>query len=121
MKIFLSIITGTVFMFSGLTPIFGFDLLKNTITPDKGATYSFGVHYRYDNAGSSWDHDRVYRLIGYHHHQISEWQDCDYKLFYFRRHQYYKPHEYVSKELGRHKTEPILSRFNKGDRCQCQR
>ena len=38
---------------------FGFELPK--VTPDKGAPYRFGHHYDYDNAGSSWNHERVYR------------------------------------------------------------
>ena len=119
-KIFLSIITGTVFMFAGLSPAIGFNLLRNRITPDKGTTYSFGYHYTYDNAGSRWNHDRAYRHNGYHSNHFDKHHDYDHKRYHYKRH-HHKPYRYHSRHIYRHKTEHDINRFKWGYRSQFQR
>ena len=62
MKLLICIIVGTSVMLSGLTPAFGFNLLKGAETQSVNRwPYSFGHRYIYDNAGSSWNYDSGYR------------------------------------------------------------
>lgn len=78
---------------AGLSAAFGFELPK--VTPDKGAPYRFGHHYDYDNAGSSWNHERVYRQPGNQDH-YSRW-------YYHYGHQpkpYTKQRSYLFKKNG---------------------
>ena len=70
MNLFISIITAWLISIAGLSAAFGFDLPK--LAPDKGSPYRFGHHYDYDNAGSNWNHERVYRHPGHRHH-YSRW------------------------------------------------
>jgi hypothetical protein len=55
---------------AGLSAAFGLEFPK--VTPDRGAPYRFGHHYDYDNAGSSWNHERVYQEPG-NRHRYSRW------------------------------------------------
>ena len=66
MKLLIYIITHSLLISAGLTAAYGFTLPK--LMPDKGATYSFGNQYDYDNAGSKWNHDKAYRHPGYRNH-----------------------------------------------------
>ena len=66
MKWMSSIIAGWMIGIAGLSAAFGFELPK--VMPDKGEPYRFGHHYDYDNAGSSWNHERVYRHPGNQDH-----------------------------------------------------
>jgi len=97
---------------AGLSAAFGFELPK--VTPDKGAPYRFGQHYDYDNAGSSWNYERVYRHPG-HRHYFSRWY-CHYgqqpKIFIkkwsypYRKHSDYffeKYDHYPGRGYSRHK------------------
>jgi hypothetical protein len=70
MKLMLSIMAACLIGMAGLSAAFGFELPK--VTPDKGAPYSFGHHYDYDNAGSSWNHEGVYQHPGNQDH-YSRW------------------------------------------------
>jgi hypothetical protein len=70
MKWMLSIMAVWWIGIAAIGAAFGFELPK--VTPDKGAPYRFGHHYDYDNAGSSWNHERVYRPPGHRHH-YSRW------------------------------------------------
>jgi hypothetical protein len=63
MKLMFSIMAAWLIGIAGLSAAFGFELPK--VTPDKGAPYRFGQHYDYDNAGSSWNYERVYRHPGH--------------------------------------------------------
>lgn len=66
MKILLYMVIHTLLILSGLSTTFGFTLPK--AMPDRGATYSFGNQYTYDNAGSKWNHERAYQPPGYQNH-----------------------------------------------------
>ena len=70
MKWMFSFIAAWLIGIAGPDAAFGFELPK--VAPDKGAPYRFGHYYDYDNAGSSWNHDRVYRRPGHRHH-YSRW------------------------------------------------
>ena len=70
MKLMFSILAACMIGIAGLSTAFGFELPK--VTPDKGTPYRFGHHYDYDNAGSSWNQERVYRNPGNRHH-YSRW------------------------------------------------
>ena len=66
MKWIFSIIGACLIGIIGHSTAFGFEL--PTVKPDRGEPYSFGHHYDYDNAGSSWNYERVYRDPGNRHH-----------------------------------------------------
>lgn len=101
MKVLFSIIAGSLIILTGLSPAFGFVLPRTN--PDKGSPYGFGYHYDYDNAGSSWDHERVYRHFGYRNH-YNRW-------YYHYGHipQHYNKHRYYLSPGDRHKAH-IYSR-----------
>ena len=101
MKVLFSIIAGSLIILTGLSPAFGFVLPRTN--PDKGSPYGFGYQYDYDNAGSSWDHERVYRHSGYRNH-YNRW-------YYHYGHipQHYNKHRYYPSPGDRHKAH-IYSR-----------
>jgi hypothetical protein len=66
MKILFYIAIHALLILTGLTAAFGFTLPK--VKADRGATYSFGNQYNYDNAGSKWNHDRAYQHPGFQNH-----------------------------------------------------
>jgi hypothetical protein len=70
MKWMFSIMAAWFIGIAGIGAAVGFELPK--VTPDKGAPYRFGHHYDYDNAGSSWNHEMVYRHPE-HRHDYSRW------------------------------------------------
>ena len=117
MKLLFSIIAASLIVLSGLSAALGFNLPK--ITPDKGSPYSFGHHYDYNNAGSNWNLDRVYRYPG-HRHRYSRWYyHYGHQPQPFKEHRYYPygkysyPHKkhgyYPGIGFGRHKAH-IYSR-----------
>lgn len=87
MKLSFSIIAGSLIILAGLSPAFGFVLPRTN--PDKGSLYGFGYHYDYDNAESSWDHERVYRHSGYRHHYNRWYYHYDHKPLYYNKHRHY--------------------------------
>jgi len=93
MNLFFSIITAWLFSLAGLSAAFGFDLPK--VTPDKGSPYSFGHHYDYDNAGSNWNHERVYRHPEQRRH-FNRW----YYHYGHKRHLHQKQRAYPYKKYG---------------------
>ena len=101
MTLSFSIIAGSLIILTGLSPTFGFVLPRTN--PDKGSPYGFGYQYDYDNAGSSWDHESVYRHFGYRNH-YNRW-------YYHYGHipQHYNKHRYYLSPGDRHKAH-IYSR-----------
>ena len=93
MKLLFSIIAAALFVLTELGAAFGFDLPK--VAPDKGSSYSFGHHYDYDSAGSSWNHERAYRHPGQRKH-FSRW----YYHYGHKRHLYQKQRSYPYKKYG---------------------
>ena len=62
MKLFLSIIIGTLIALLSLTPALGIDLLNGSKTqPVNRWPFSFGDRYIYDNTGSKWNYDYAYK------------------------------------------------------------
>lgn len=73
MKSLLSILFGTAVILSGLPPAFGFSLFSMAETQSVNRwPYSFGVHYIYDNGGSSWNYGRGFR--DHHGHRLENHQ-----------------------------------------------
>ena len=101
MKLLFSILAGSLIILSGLSPAFGFVLPRTK--PAKGSPYGFGYHYDYDNAGSSWDHERVDRHSGYRHH-YNRWY-----YHYGQRTQNYNKHRHYLNPGDRYK-DHIYSR-----------
>ena len=98
MNLFISIITAWLISIAGLSAAFGFDLPK--VAPDKGSPYRFGHHYDYDNAGSNWNHERVYRHPGHRHH-YSRW----YYHYGQKPKPYKKHHSYPYKKYSNYSYE----------------
>ena len=121
MKLFFSIIAASLINLAGLSAAFGFDLPK--VTPDKGTPYSFGHHYDYDNAGSNWNHERVYRHPGYRHHYSRWYYHYGHKPYPYKKHRSYPygKHSYSSYKkhgyypgLGYRNNDHIYSRHTYG-------
>lgn len=70
MKVLYSITTGSLIMLLAISAAFGFVLPR--VEREKGTQYGFGYHYDYDNAGSSWNHERV-RPHTDHRHLHDRW------------------------------------------------
>ncbi len=70
MKLMLSIMAACFVCITVLSAAHGFEL--PSVTTEKRTPYSFGHHYDYDSAGSSWNYERVYRDPGNRHH-YSRW------------------------------------------------
>jgi len=107
MKFMLSLIAAWLIGVAGLSAAFGFELPK--VTPDKGAPYRFGHHYDYDNAGSSWNHERVYRDPGLRHHYSRWYYHYGHKPKPYKKHRSYpyKTYSYSpGLEYSRHKYTP---------------
>ena len=93
MKLYFSIIAAALISIAGLGAAFGFDLPK--VMPDKGSPYSFGHHYDYDNSGSIWNHERVYRYPEQRRH-FNRW----YYHYDHKRRPYEKQRSYPYKKYG---------------------
>ena len=112
MKLSFSIIAGSLIILMGLRPAFGFVLSQTS--SDKGSPYGFGYHYDYDNAGSSWDHERVYRHSGYRDH-YNRWY-----YHYGHKPQHYNTYRYYSSPGARPKAH-IYSRYKYAPKNYSQR
>ena len=64
MKLIINIIVGTSIMLAGLTPAFGFSLLRGKTSSVNRWPYSFGDRYIYDNGGLSWNYDSHHKHGG---------------------------------------------------------
>ena len=93
MKLYFSIIAAALISIAGPSAAFGFDLPK--VMPDKGSPYSFGHHYDYDNSGSIWNHERVYRYPEQRRH-FNRW----YYHYDHKRRLYEKQRSYPYKKYG---------------------
>ena len=74
MKSLLSIIVLTIILLSGLPTAFGFSLLRGKPQSVNRWPYGFGVHYNYDNGGSSWNYDSHLKQGGFRNHPGRLWQ-----------------------------------------------
>ena len=106
MKLLFSIIAGSLIILTGLSPVFGFVLPR--INPDKGSPYGFGYHYDYDNAGATWDHERIYRHPGHRPHYNRWYYHYGHKPQPYNKHRYYPSHgdRHKAHIYSRHKYAP---------------
>ena len=104
MKLMFSLIAAWLIGIAGLSAAYGFELPK--VTPDKGAPYRFGHHYDYDNAGSSWNHERVYRPPGHRNHYSRWYYHYGHKPKPYKKHRSYPFKKYSDSSYGKYGYPP---------------
>ena len=104
MKLMFSLIAAWLIGIAGLSAAFGFELPK--VTPDKGAPYRFGHHYDYDNAGSSWNHERVYRHPGNQNHYSQWYYHYGHKPMPYKKHRSYPYKKYSDSSYEKYGYSP---------------